>query len=216
MAETPRPPTTRRGRPPATDAATLQDAAYELFTLYGYEQTSIGDIAQLAGVSRNTFFNYFGGKTDVFWLQVDAALAMLPEALARTSRDLPPVAAIGEAVADCVASWDAGKVPWVMTQFDVIGAPARRRAAGATAAWRDSSTRPLCSPASRQHAWDAPNATSSRRSSEPRQPRASSRPRDPGRRPGLSADTCRHISCVRSLHSPMGSLLRRNRAKPEE
>ena len=130
MAETPRPPTTRRGRPPATDAATLQDAAYELFTLYGYEQTSIGDIAQLAGVSRNTFFNYFGGKTDVFWLQVDAALAMLPEALARTSRDLPPVAAIGEAVADCVASWDAGKVPWVMTQFDVIGAPDAVRESG--------------------------------------------------------------------------------------
>ena len=130
MAETPRPPTTRRGRPPATDAATLQDAAYELFTLYGYEQTSIGDIAQLAGVSRDTFFNYFGGKTDVFWLQVDAALAMLPEALARTSRELPPVAAIGEAVADCVASWDAGKVPWVMTQFDVIGAPDAVRESG--------------------------------------------------------------------------------------
>jgi AcrR family transcriptional regulator len=113
----------RRGRPNATDAATLQDAAFELFTLQGYGQTSVGEITQLAGVSRNTFFNYFDSKADVFWLQVDVALAALPAELARAPHNLSSVVAIGEAVAACVTDWDAGSVPWILTQFDVIGAP---------------------------------------------------------------------------------------------
>lgn len=123
-------PTQRRGRPHATDASTLQEAAFELFTLQGYDQTSIGDITQLAGVSRNTFFNYFPGKADVFWLQVDAALGVLPTQLARASTDLPVLEAIVEAIADSVVDWDAGRVPWVLTQFDVIGAPAAVRESG--------------------------------------------------------------------------------------
>lgn len=120
----------RRGRPNATDAATLQDAAFELFTLQGYEHTSIGEIAKLAGVSRNTFFNYFPGKADVFWLQVDVALSVLPTHLAQADRTLPVVVAIGEAVSDCVGTWDAGSVPWILTQFDVIGAPLAVRESG--------------------------------------------------------------------------------------
>lgn len=130
MTHTQQPAGSRRGRPPATDAATLQDAAFELFTLQGYEHASIGDITQLAGVSRNTFFNYFAMKSDVFWLQIDEALALLPASLAQTSPDTPVISAIGEAISDCVVGWDAGHVPWVLTQFDVMGAPAAVRESG--------------------------------------------------------------------------------------
>ena len=49
----------RAGRPRASSRETLAEAACELFLEQGYEATSVVDIAQRAGVSRSSFFNYF-------------------------------------------------------------------------------------------------------------------------------------------------------------
>lgn len=40
-------------------------AALDLFARQGFDQTSVEQIAQAAGVSRSTFFRQFGGKDDV-------------------------------------------------------------------------------------------------------------------------------------------------------
>jgi AcrR family transcriptional regulator len=61
----------RAGRPRASSRETLAEAACELFLERGYEQTSVSDIARRAGVSRSSFFNYFEGKSDVFWAGLD-------------------------------------------------------------------------------------------------------------------------------------------------
>ena len=63
----------------------LADAAAELFLEQGYGRTTVDQIAARAGVSRATFFNYFPAKSDVMWLELDAAVAALPELLAAST-----------------------------------------------------------------------------------------------------------------------------------
>jgi AcrR family transcriptional regulator len=72
----------RSGRPRASSRETLAEAACELFLEQGYEATSIAEIAQRAGVSRSSFFNYFGSKGDVLWAGLDERLDTFEERLA--------------------------------------------------------------------------------------------------------------------------------------
>ena len=65
----------RTGRPRASSRETLAEAACELFLEKGYEATSIAEIAQRAGVSRSSFFNYFASKGDILWAGLDERLA---------------------------------------------------------------------------------------------------------------------------------------------
>ena len=71
-------PIRRGGRPRRSSAEVLADAAAELFLEQGYGRTTVDQIAARAGVSRATFFNYFPAKSDVMWLELDAAVAGLP------------------------------------------------------------------------------------------------------------------------------------------
>jgi AcrR family transcriptional regulator len=52
-----------------------------LFLEQGYEQTSVAEITQRAGVSRSSFFNYFSSKSDVLWSGLDARIDQALEAL---------------------------------------------------------------------------------------------------------------------------------------
>ncbi|GAA3210285.1 TetR family transcriptional regulator [Microbacterium terregens] len=72
----------RTGRPRASSRETLAEAACELFLEQGYEATSIADIAQRAGVSRSSFFNYFASKGDILWAGLDERIAQLQQRLA--------------------------------------------------------------------------------------------------------------------------------------
>lgn len=75
------PPQRSAGRPRASSREILEEAAGELFLERGYAATSVADITARAGVSRNTFFNYFGAKSDLLWSTFDAAVSSLPDAL---------------------------------------------------------------------------------------------------------------------------------------
>lgn len=112
-----------RGRPRRASRTLLEEAAFELFLEQGYAHTTIDEIAMRAGVSRNTFFNYFTAKSDVFWVELDLALSTLPEHLAATDKNLPIVQCIGEAFAETAAELGSGVVPWILTHFDIIGSP---------------------------------------------------------------------------------------------
>ena len=79
-------PIRRGGRPRRSSAEVLADAAAELFLEQGYGRTTVDQIAVRAGVSRATFFNYFTAKSDVMWLELDAAVAGLPGHLAGRAR----------------------------------------------------------------------------------------------------------------------------------
>lgn len=64
------PPTNRpsSSRPSAGEVRDrLRTAAFSLFEERGYDATTVGDIAEAAGVGRTTFFRAFGSKEDVIF-----------------------------------------------------------------------------------------------------------------------------------------------------
>lgn len=93
------------GRPRASSAATIHEAALELFLERGFEAVSVDEIARRAGVSRGTFFAYCGSKADALWAELDAAIARAGEALDAAAGDA--VGALAAALADAVAPWGA-------------------------------------------------------------------------------------------------------------
>lgn len=69
--------------PSSPDARTaVVAAAIDLFARQGFDQTSVEQIAQAAGVSRSTFFRQFGGKDDVVFADHEQLLDELRAFLA--------------------------------------------------------------------------------------------------------------------------------------
>jgi len=110
----------RGGRPRRSSAEVLADAAAELFLEQGYGRTTVDQVAVRAGVSRATFFNYFTAKSDVLWLELDAAVSSLP-ALLEESRDPSAVRAVAEALLAAARAHDPERVPWAIAQAEVMG-----------------------------------------------------------------------------------------------
>lgn len=86
--------------------ARITEAALDLFVSDGFEATTLDAIAQAAGISRRTFFYYFGSKEEI----LAAWQAGLPEALhaaiVKHPGDLPPLDLL------------QGILASMMTQFD--------------------------------------------------------------------------------------------------
>jgi AcrR family transcriptional regulator len=90
-----------RGR---RNRAALIGAAIELFTVNGYEQTTVEQIAEMAGVAPRTFFHHFAAKDDILF---DGYAERLAEAIRRfraaRSRSLwGALAEASEAVAEAI------------------------------------------------------------------------------------------------------------------
>jgi AcrR family transcriptional regulator len=108
------------GRPRRSSAEVLADAAAELFLEQGWSRTTVDQIAQRAGVSRGTFFNYFESKADTFWLDLDATAAGLGDVL-RASSGPSAVRRVESALVQLAAAHPADRVPWALTQSDAMG-----------------------------------------------------------------------------------------------
>lgn len=92
--------TTRRER----THARLLECALELFERQGYEQTTVAQIAQAAGVTQMTFFRHYPSKENL--LLDDPYDPMMARCVAEQPRDLPPLV---RAVAGIRAAW--GQLP---------------------------------------------------------------------------------------------------------
>ena len=75
----------------------LADAAFALFDECGYEQTTVDDITERAGLGRTTFFRYYRSKDDVIFPDHDHLLQRIGERL-RTSSHGTALAAVSDAV----------------------------------------------------------------------------------------------------------------------
>jgi AcrR family transcriptional regulator len=82
-------------RPSARDR--LAEAAFDLFGEREYEQTSIDDITERAGLGRTTFFRHYRSKEDVIFPDHDRLLEQIGERL-RTSSDGTALVAVSDAV----------------------------------------------------------------------------------------------------------------------
>ncbi|MFB6391722.1 TetR family transcriptional regulator [Polymorphospora lycopeni] len=88
------PPSRRERRKQETRTA-LEEAALALFAAKGYEQTTVEEIAEAAGVAVRTFFRYFSSKQHVLFGDVaHQRLARLRTELAATAVDQPPLEAV--------------------------------------------------------------------------------------------------------------------------
>jgi AcrR family transcriptional regulator len=75
----------------------LVDAAFDLFDERGYEQTTVDDIAERAGVGRTTFFRHYRSKEHVIFPDHDRLLEAIKNRLATSNADTA-VVAVTEAV----------------------------------------------------------------------------------------------------------------------
>jgi len=78
--------------------AELANAAWELFGKKGYEATTVAEIAEAAGVSRRTFFRYYGSQEEVLTETSDELAEAMLAAMAERPRAEPPLLAIERAL----------------------------------------------------------------------------------------------------------------------
>lgn len=110
----------KAGRPRGSSRAMLQEAASELFLEQTYAGTTIEQIARRAGVSRNTFFNYFPAKSDLLWVDVDEGLARLPAALDAAAVQTDVMEAVRLAMLDLASGFGPAQVPWALTHAELM------------------------------------------------------------------------------------------------
>ncbi|HET6908835.1 MAG TPA: TetR family transcriptional regulator, partial [Mycobacteriales bacterium] len=79
-------------------AGRLRQAALDLYRAKGYDQTSVAEIAERAGLTERTFFRYFADKREVLF----AGSNQLQDALVAALADTPVSAAPIEQVATAV------------------------------------------------------------------------------------------------------------------
>ena len=104
----------------------LEQAAMELYVEHGFENTTVAEIAQRAGLTERTFFRHFADKREVLF----SGSAALQELLASTVESAPDSSAPIEVVA--VALEAAGAVlqqrgDWAKKRQAVIAANAELR-----------------------------------------------------------------------------------------
>ena len=121
----------RRGRPPRTSARELELIALRLFTEYGFDATTIEQIATEAGVSERTFFRYFGSKASVLWSEFDTEVGAIRGALARTPPDVPMMEAIRRAVISA-NHYRAEDVPELRIRMNLISTVPALQSSAAT------------------------------------------------------------------------------------
>ncbi|WP_089250991.1 mycofactocin system transcriptional regulator [Rhodococcoides kyotonense] len=81
-------PSSRVGRRPSTTRGQISDIGIELFATQGFDETSVDEIAEAAGIARRTFFRYFPSKNAVPWGDFDEQLAALRALLAALPTDI--------------------------------------------------------------------------------------------------------------------------------
>src|SRR5438067_13103699 len=69
----------------------LGRAALELYGERGFEQTTVADIADRAGLTARTFFRHFADKREVLFAGSDVLAGRLEAALADQGPNIPPL-----------------------------------------------------------------------------------------------------------------------------
>ncbi|PZT98497.1 MAG: mycofactocin system transcriptional regulator [Gordonia sp. (in: high G+C Gram-positive bacteria)] len=90
--------TAQIGRRPSTTKAKITDAAIDLFTEVGFDETSVDDVAAAAGIARRTLFRYYPSKNAIAWGDFDEHLQDMRRLLADLPTDMPVADALRTAL----------------------------------------------------------------------------------------------------------------------
>ncbi|VEG45111.1 mycofactocin system transcriptional regulator [Mycolicibacterium flavescens] len=93
----------RVGRRRSTTWDHISNVAIDLFAKKGFDDVSVDDIAEAAGIARRTLFRYYPSKNALPWGDFDAHLAHMRNLLA----DLDPEVPIGEALRTALLAFNS-------------------------------------------------------------------------------------------------------------
>lgn len=103
----------------AETRARIEQAALDLFTRDGFEQVTIDEIADAAGISRRTYFRYFATKADAVWGDFDAHVGRLAALLTGSRDELPVLTSICTAYVE-VNDYAAEDLPLLRERMALI------------------------------------------------------------------------------------------------
>ncbi len=99
----------------------LIEAALALYRERGFEQTTVAEIANRAGLTERTFFRYFADKREVLFFGSETLQSALIESLERAPAELPPIDAVGVAL-QSISTFFADRRPHSLRRQAVIDA----------------------------------------------------------------------------------------------
>ncbi|HUO37996.1 MAG TPA: mycofactocin system transcriptional regulator, partial [Mycobacterium sp.] len=88
----------RVGRRRSTTRHHITDVAIELFARRGFDEVSVEDVAEAAGIARRTLFRYYASKNAIAWGEFDTHLQRLRDLLADMAPEVPTEQALREAL----------------------------------------------------------------------------------------------------------------------
>jgi len=87
-------------------AGRLREAALDLFVEQGYDDTTVADIAERAGLTARTFFRHFANKREVLFAGSEQLEAEMVAAMDATPADAAPMQAVAAALQASAAVLD--------------------------------------------------------------------------------------------------------------
>lgn len=100
----------------------LQQAALELFTKNGFEQTTATDIARAVGVTERTFYRHFPDKREVLFRGQDQFLDAFTDAVAAAPAEASAMQTVAAAVRTGAEGFPDDRRAWSRMRQTVIGA----------------------------------------------------------------------------------------------
>lgn len=85
----------------------LGQAAFELFTERGFEQVTVAEIAERAGLTERTFFRYFADKREVLFAGADGFQDLFVSSVASAPDSAAPIDAVAGALSAATAVFTA-------------------------------------------------------------------------------------------------------------
>ena len=99
----------------------LGQAALELFVERGFEQVTVAEIAERAGLTERTFFRYFADKREVLFAGAEGFQDLFVSAVAAAPADAAPLDAMAEALHAAAVLFTSHE-PGVRRRAAIIGA----------------------------------------------------------------------------------------------
>ncbi|AMM19619.1 hypothetical protein AX769_05030 [Frondihabitans sp. PAMC 28766] len=113
------PKTAPVGRPRAAEPSDVAALALRLFAERGFDETTMKDVAQAAGISRQTLFRYFPSKFDIVWDRYQTEYESLERALRSAPGDEPLLDALCR-IAPATLEYRADEMDLLRTQVRLI------------------------------------------------------------------------------------------------
>jgi AcrR family transcriptional regulator len=99
----------------------LQQAAMELYHERGFDQTTVAEIAERAGLTERTFFRYFADKREMLFGGQSTLIEISAKTIAAAPVDASPIEMVAAAV-EATAEVFAGRHEWARQRQAVIAA----------------------------------------------------------------------------------------------